>query len=139
MINCNYFRWAKTLLLRRHTTVAAAMLMTAFGWPSFADTQLIHAGTLLAVPGQEPLQNQTVIIKDGKIVSVQDGFVALSDIAAEASLIDLSSNFVMPGLMDMHVHLQGELGPENDSEQLKMSSADAVSYTHLTLPTIYSV
>ena len=27
----------------------------------------------------------------------------------------------MPGLMDMHVHLQGELGPKQDSDTLKMS------------------
>jgi imidazolonepropionase-like amidohydrolase len=36
-------------------------------------------------------------------------------------VIDLSDKFVLPGLMDMHVHLQGELGPKNDSDALKMS------------------
>ncbi len=37
------------------------------------------------------------------------------------SVIDLSDKFILPGLMDMHVHLQGELGPNNDSDALKMS------------------
>ena len=138
MINCNYFRASKTPhFLRRVIGSAVAIVMVAFTLPSVADTQLIHAGTLLAVPGQEPLQNQTVVITDGKIVSVQDGFLAPSDVTTEASVIDLSSSFVMPGLMDMHVHLQGELGPENDSEQLKMSSADvlveSVHHAKLTL------
>jgi imidazolonepropionase-like amidohydrolase len=36
-------------------------------------------------------------------------------------VIDLKEQFVLPGLMDMHVHLQGELGPKMDSENLKMS------------------
>jgi imidazolonepropionase-like amidohydrolase len=39
-----------------------------------------------------------------------------------SEVIDLKSSFVMPGMMDMHVHLQGELGPNNDSEDLKMSA-----------------
>ena len=76
MINCNYFRTSKTpFFIRRVIASAAAIVMVTLSLPSVADTQLIHAGTLLAVPGQEPLQNQTVVITDGKIVSVQDGFL----------------------------------------------------------------
>ena len=75
MINCNYFLTSKTLFfIRRVIGSTVAIVMVALTLPSVADTQLIHAGTLLAVPGQEPLQNQTVVITDGKIVSVQDGF-----------------------------------------------------------------
>jgi len=76
-----------------------------------ADTQVIHAGTLLAVPGQDPLSQQTIVIENGKIVDVKDGFIEIKAINENAELIDLSSSFVMPGLMDMHVHLQSELGP----------------------------
>ena len=69
-----------------------------------ADTQVIHAGTLLAVPGQDPLSQQTIVIENGKIVDVKDGFIEIKAINENAELIDLSSSFVMPGLMDMHVH-----------------------------------
>jgi imidazolonepropionase-like amidohydrolase len=87
-----------------------------------ADTQVIHAGELLAVPGKSPLKEQTIIIVDGKISEIKKGFISANSIDKNATLIDLSKSFIMPGLMDMHVHLQGELGPKNDSEALKMSS-----------------
>jgi imidazolonepropionase-like amidohydrolase len=35
----------------------------------------------------------------------------------------------MPGMMDMHVHLQGELGPNNDRDALRMSDADVAMHS----------
>jgi len=101
--------------------VALSALLTA---QVAAQTHVIHAGKLLTVPGQSPLLKQTIIIKDGVITSLKPGFISANKIAKNAQLIDLSTSFVMPGLMDMHVHLQGELGPKNDSEKLRMSDAD---------------
>ncbi|WP_252738904.1 amidohydrolase family protein [Colwellia sp. D2M02] len=89
-----------------------------------AKTQVIHAGKLLTVPGKSPLTKQTLVIKDGIITDIKAGFIAVSLFEQDAQLINLSKSFVMPGLMDMHVHLQGELGPQNDSEKLRMSDAD---------------
>ncbi|WP_444940714.1 amidohydrolase family protein [Microbulbifer sp. ZKSA004] len=85
--------------------------------PSVLAETIIHAGTLLAVPGKKPLKEQSVIIEDGRITSIRPGYVNRDD----AEVIDLRDSFVMPGLMDMHVHLQNELGAQNDSETLKMS------------------
>ncbi|WHI51859.1 amidohydrolase family protein [Microbulbifer sp. MLAF003] len=90
--------------------------VTLFSSSVLAET-IIHAGTLLAVPGKKPLKEQSVIIEDGRITSISPGYVNRDD----AEVIDLRESFVMPGLMDMHVHLQNELGPQNDSETLKMS------------------
>lgn len=89
-----------------------------------AQTTIIHAGNLLALPGEKPLTKQSVIIKDGVITDVVKGYVSAKSVDKEANIIDLKDEFVMPGLMDMHVHLQGELGPNNDSEALRMSDAD---------------
>lgn len=69
---------------------------------------IVHAGTLLAIPGETPLSNASVIIKDGRVAEVRDGFAAESDVGEEGdevSIIDLSDRFVMPGMMDMHTHL----------------------------------
>ncbi|QOL24743.1 amidohydrolase family protein [Thalassotalea sp. LPB0316] len=89
-----------------------------------AQTTVIHAGELLVTPGDKPLKAQTVVIKDGKISQVVSGYEKPSKYGKEVQLIDLKDRFVMPGLMDMHVHLQGELGPNNDSEALRMSGTD---------------
>ena len=87
-----------------------------------AETYLIHAGELLAVPGDRPQSRKTIVIEGERIVDVVDGFAEPSAYGNGARVIDLSDRFVLPGLMDMHVHLQGELGPSNEKEQLKMSA-----------------
>ncbi|MDO6446878.1 amidohydrolase family protein [Colwellia sp. 1_MG-2023] len=100
-------------------SIAIASILTT---SALADTQVIHAGELLAVPGKAPLKKQSIVIVDGKITDIKKGFVSANSIDEKATLVDLSKSFVMPGMMDMHVHLQGELGPNNDREALKMSS-----------------
>jgi len=101
--------------------IAATLLLLGLGFPAAADITLIHAGELLAVPGQSPSSRQTIVIEDGEIIEVVSGFANAADFDGDVTLIDLSDKFVLPGLMDMHVHLQGELGPNNDSDALKMS------------------
>lgn len=100
-------RYAASLLVTLLLSSAAAT----------AEVTLVHAGELLAVPGEAPASNMTIIIEDDRITGVQKGFVE----AEGATVINLRDKFVLPGLMDMHVHLQGQLGPKNDRDQLKMS------------------
>ena len=88
---------------------------------ALADTTIIHAGELLAVPGKAAKSGQTIVIEDGRIVEVKSGFSDPGAFEGKVTVIDLKDQFVLPGLMDMHVHLQGQLGPKNDSERLKMS------------------
>jgi len=71
-----------------------------------AQIVIVHAGTLLALPGETPAERQSIIIRDGKILEIRDGFVNATDVADadSAEIVDLSDKFVLPGLMDMHVH-----------------------------------
>ena len=85
-------------------------------------TTIIYAGELLTVPGEKVLKNSTIIIEDKKIKQVLKGFVDAKEIDEKAKVIDLKNSYVLPGLMDMHVHLQGELGPNNTKDKLKMSA-----------------
>ena len=62
----------------------------------------IHAGALLDRPGQTPRGASTLIVRDGRIEAVRDGHVAPE---TGARLVNLSSQFVLPGLIDMHVHI----------------------------------
>ena len=105
-------------------TAIALLVSAALSQSALADTSVIHAGELLVTAGKAPLKKQTLVITDGKITAVKSGFVEANKFDKDAKLIDLSSSFVMPGLMDMHVHLQGELGPNNDSEMVNLSDAD---------------
>ena len=67
----------------------------------------IHAGRLIAVPGQAVRGPSTIIVDGGRIRAVQDGFVAAP---AGARTVDLRSMTVLPGLIDSHVHLDSDAG-----------------------------
>ncbi len=99
---------------------AVALFFASVSWGADSAT-LIYAGELLAVPGEAPKRDQTIVIESDRIVDIRSGFVDPASFDGGAAVIDLRNNFVMPGLMDMHVHLQGELGPNNDRDALKMS------------------
>ncbi len=62
---------------------------------------IIHAGTLIAVPGRAPIQQASVIIRSGRIEAVKEGYVQIEG----ARVINLSHETVLPGLIDCHVHL----------------------------------
>ena len=69
---------------------------------------VIHAGTLLDVPGTPPKTRQTILIRDGRIMEIQDGLQTpqqLSRAREDIEIIDLTNSFILPGLIDAHVHL----------------------------------
>ncbi len=75
--------------------------------------QLIHAGALLDRPERAPRGASTVLIRDDVIVGVRDGHLAASafdGVPEAAEVIDLRNRFVLPGLIDSHVHLTSDLG-----------------------------
>jgi imidazolonepropionase-like amidohydrolase len=63
---------------------------------------VIHAGALLARPGDAPRGPSTIIVRGTRIDAVRDGYVAPP---AGARLVDLKREFVLPGLFDAHVHI----------------------------------
>jgi imidazolonepropionase-like amidohydrolase len=86
-------------------TIRALALATAALLPAraLAATTVIHAGHLIAEPGKPALANQSVVIEDGRITAVKDGFVPGDKV------IELPNAWVIPGLIDMHTHVSGQL------------------------------
>lgn len=102
--------------------------------------KVIHAGTLLAVPGEQPVREASLIVRGERIQTVVAGYVQRPPDApsgARLEIIDLSERFVLPGLMDAHVHLSFESGTgsplkaftESDSEM----ALTAMTYAQRTL------
>lgn len=94
---------------RRFLRAAAiAAIAVAAALPAAADTVLIHAGKVLDVPGNAPRGATTITVTDGKIVSLETGYKAAPN--RSVRVIDLKDSFVLPGLIDSHVHLTSDTG-----------------------------
>jgi imidazolonepropionase-like amidohydrolase len=84
---------------------------------------LVHAGKLLDRPGQQPRGASTVIVRNGRIEAIRDGFAA-PDGFPGATVVDLRERYVLPGLIDCHVHLDTDrAGQESLVESLTNSDA----------------
>jgi imidazolonepropionase-like amidohydrolase len=90
---------------------------------------LIHAGQLLDRPGRAPRSQATIVIHNDRIESIRDGyaFPAETDgVPADATVVDLRNRFVLPGLIDSHVHLATDkAGIERQLARISQSTADA--------------
>ncbi len=75
---------------------------------ALAQDQIILAGNLIANPAQGATGPATIRVRDGRIVSVTQGLDRSNSEGAE--VIDHSSRTVLPGLIDLHVHLTGDPG-----------------------------
>lgn len=93
---------------------------------SQANDILIHAGAVLSIPGQAPYGPSTILVRDGRISQVREGFADAKAFALEhqsVRLLDLRTSFVLPGLMDTHVHLTSANEPDADGH-VTLTSAD---------------
>ena len=84
---------------------ATALAMIAA--PALADTTVIQAERVIVAPDAPPLGQSTITVTDGRIVSIADGWQAAPD---GATLVQLPGKTVLPGLIDLHVHLTGDPG-----------------------------
>ena len=87
--------------------LAASAASAQPGPPPLTGVTYIHAGRLLDRPGRPPRGPSTIMVSGGRIIDVADGLVPPP---AGASFVDLSSRFVLPGLIDSHVHLDSDAG-----------------------------
>jgi imidazolonepropionase-like amidohydrolase len=93
-----------------HQLLAGAALAALAATGAAAAPTYIHAGHLIAVPGQAVRGPSTVVVENGRILAVRDGYVAPAE--AGAAVIDLKDKTVLPGLIDSHVHLSSDRGGE---------------------------
>ncbi len=82
---------------------------------------ILHCGKLVDVAGNKILNNYSVVILGNKIVEVQAGFAKGE---ANDKVIDLKNKMVMPGLIDMHVHLEQETSPNRYLEVFTQNPPD---------------
>ncbi len=104
-----------------------------------ADT-LIHAGRLIDGASDSAVTEMTVRVDGSQIKAIESGYVAAGP---DDAVINLKNHTVMPGLMDMHVHLTSQYTEDSRLNRFITNEADyaidAVKYARRTLEAGFTV
>jgi len=104
------------------------ILLLAFciGFAGIAqETTLLYCGKLIDTQNGRVLTAQTVYVQESEITKVVSGYAAAKK---NEITIDLKDKTVMPGFIDMHVHIEGETSPQRYVEPFTKNDAD-VAFT----------
>ena len=93
-----------------------------FTFVAAAQDTYIHSGKILDTKTGKILKDKTIIVSGDKVKEIRDGFVQPA--SASDKLIDLKEMFLLPGLTDMHVHLESETNPSKYLERFTNDPAD---------------
>ena len=104
----------------RWTVGSVLVALTSMATTVSAAT-LIHAGRVIDAIGDKPLRERTVVVESGKITAIEAGYRVA---APGDTVIDLRNGTLLPGLMDMHVHLTSEYSRTSEVDGFKKNAAD---------------
>ena len=113
------FQFSQLTALIRLPGLATLSLCLAFApFQVAAQNMVIKGATILDVTNGDMIKNHVVIVKDGRIDAVSPARSA--DIPKGIEVIDLQGHTLLPGLIDMHVHLTSG-GGYHGYERLKLT------------------
>jgi len=107
-------------VISMRTSFLALLLTVAVVTSAHART-IVHAGHLIDGVSRSSRATVSIVIDGGHFVDVVAGYVPPAD---GDELVDLSDETVMPGLMDMHVHLTGELSRTSYMDDFLLNPTD---------------
>tara|TARA_R110002072_G_scaffold14272_1_gene59283 strand:+ start:43159 stop:44436 length:1278 start_codon:yes stop_codon:yes gene_type:complete len=89
---------------------------------SLAQDTYLHCGKVFDAKNGTIQNNKTIVVSGTKIKSIEDGFVVSRK--KDDITIDLRDKTVLPGLIDMHVHIESETSPDNYVKPFTLNEAD---------------
>lgn len=81
----------------------------------------LHCGTIVDVATGKLISEKTIIVSGDKIKAIEPGYVTGTE---DDVVTDLKNSVVMPGFIDMHVHLESEFGPKVYMKRFSDNEAD---------------
>ncbi len=106
--------------LARPMRIVTGLLAIGLAGPASSDT-IVHAGQLIDGIADRARSDVTLVISDGQLRDVREGFV---EPAQQDIYIDLREYTVLPGLMDMHTHLSYEYTARSQLDRFRLNEAD---------------
>lgn len=108
------------------------LLLSSF---MLGQTTYLHCGKLVDVKNGKVMDKMTITIVENMITAVEKGYTAAE--SKEDIVIDLQNKTVLPGLIDLHIHIEGESNPKSYLQKFTLNSADralrGASYAKTTL------
>jgi len=87
-----------------------------------AQNTYLHCGKLIDTESGKVLTEMTLVVEGNKIIALNNGYTQPQN--AEDKVVDLKSKTVLPGLVDMHVHIEGETSPTRYLDRFTKNNAD---------------
>lgn len=97
------------------------ILLMAFSTISFCQRTILYCGNLLDGRGNTAQPEMTIIVEGGRIASMEKGYAAPRE---GDTIVDLKTKTVLPGLIDMHVHLESETRKGAEIDRFVLNEAD---------------
>ena len=120
--------------MKRTQQILFAFLFIFTTYTTTAQLQYLHCGRLIDGVSSQVREEVTIIVDGKTIREIRDGYTKAED---GATAIDLKNKTVLPGLMDMHVHIEGESNPNSYLDRFRLNDADvalrATVYARRTL------
>lgn len=88
-----------------------------------AQRTILHCGRLIDAKSDNVLTEMSVIVEGDRIVAVERGYTRAGAGSGD-TIIDLKDKTVMPGLMDMHVHIESQSSPTSQIQSYTLNPAD---------------
>ncbi|MEA1784531.1 amidohydrolase family protein [Arenibacter sp. GZD96] len=116
--------------MKNSMTLLFALVCTGM----WAQDRYLQCGSIVDTQTGKIATEKTIVVAGNRIKSIQNGYVNGADGDA---VIDLRNKTVLPGLIDLHVHIEQEFGPTTYTDKFLMNEADvafaATVYAQKTL------
>lgn len=96
------------------------VFLTVISTHIFSQDTYLHCGSIIDVATGKTLTEKTIVVSGKKIKTIENGYVD----AGPNTVIDLKSKTVLPGFIDMHVHLEAEFSPQAYIKRFTNNDAD---------------
>ena len=112
------------------------VLLLLFGFTNliYGQSTYIHCGNLIDGVSDQVQSQKTIILDGSTIEAIEDGY---AEVPKGAAYIDLKDQTVLPGLIDMHVHIESETSPNDYIKQFTLEDEEiafnSIEYANTTL------
>ncbi len=103
--------------MKRILLIAALL----FNFTGISQVTLLHCGKIIDTKQGKVLSNKTIVVSGSKILRIENGFSSPKELD---NVLDLKNKTVLPGLIDMHVHIESETSPSHYLEEFTLNEAD---------------